>query len=262
MALVDIETVEVYNDKILILRLNNPGTRNSMTWEMGEAFHEAIENIRNAELPRCLIITGANNVFSSGGDMKLLRSFQEKTLEENRETMFKFYNFFLGIRNLPCPVIGAINGHAIGAAFSLALACDFRIFAEDAKYAFNFVKLGIHPGMGASYFTKELFGSSRAAYLLMLGEMISGKEAFKHSICLDAVPSNEVLKRSMELAIEISENAPLAMQELKKNLYDWDTLQNALKKEAESQAKNYLSLDFAEALKSIEEKRKAVFKGK
>jgi 2-(1,2-epoxy-1,2-dihydrophenyl)acetyl-CoA isomerase len=262
MGLITVETVEIYSDKILILRLNNPVTKNSLSWEMGEAFHQEIETIkRRPEPPRCVVITGEGSVFSSGGDLKLLKSFKEKSLEQNKKDMLKFYNFFLGVRSLPCPVIAAVNGHAIGAALSLAFACDLRIFSEEGKYSFNFVKIGIHPGMGSSYLTKELFGTNLATRLLYLGETLTGREAHRLGLCHDALPTNEVLKRAMELAIEVSENSPLAIRELKKNLYNHEALQEALLKEAESQAKNFQSMDFAEALTAIEQKRTAVFKG-
>jgi 2-(1,2-epoxy-1,2-dihydrophenyl)acetyl-CoA isomerase len=262
MGLINLETVEIYSDKIYILRLNNPSTKNSLNWEMGEAFSQEIESIKKkSEPPRCLVITGEGSVFSSCGDLKLLQSFKEKSFEQNKKDMYKFYNFFLGVRTLPCPVIAAVNGHAIGAALSLAFACDFRIFAEEAKYSFNFVKIGIHPGMGASFLTKELFGANLATRLLYLGETITGREALKMGLCHDVQPADEVLKRAMELAIEISENSPLAIRELKKNLFDSEALQAALHKEAEAQAKNFQSRDFGEALLAIQEKRTATFKG-
>ncbi|MEM7182307.1 MAG: enoyl-CoA hydratase/isomerase family protein [Spirochaetota bacterium] len=263
MGLIKTEIVDVYSGKIQILKLDNPTTRNSMTREMGEAFQEEIHKISSSsEKPRCVIITGANNVFSSGGDLKLLKSFREKSLEENKKFMYEFYNSFLSIRNLACPVVGAVNGHAIGAALSLAFACDFRIFSESSKYSFNFVRLGIHPGMGASFLTRELFGIQKANNLLQMAHVYTGKEMYDMGYCNDAVPSEDVIKRSMEFAIELSEVAPLALQELKQNTYNKEDLQAALKKEAESQARNFLTEDFGEALKSLEEKRNAIFKGK
>lgn len=262
MGLVNVETVEIYSDKIVVLRLNNPTTKNSLSWEMGEAFYKEVENIKQKkETARCVIVTGDNHIFSSGGDFKLLKSFREKSFEQNKEDMYRFYNFFLSVRTLPCPVIGAINGHAIGAALALALACDIRVFAEDGKYSFNFVKIGIHPGMGSSYITKELLGANQAIRLLYLAEIFSGREAFNMGLCHDVQPSEEVLKRAMELAMVVSENSPLAVRELKKNFYDQESLHIALRKEAESQARNFQSKDFSEALEAMEQKRTAIFKG-
>lgn len=263
MSLVDIESVEVNNSTIKVLYLNNPATKNSLTWEMGEEFFYTIESLKNTSpYPRALIVTGSNDIFSSGGDLGLLRSFTTKTFEENSRDMLRFYNFFLSIRTLPFPVIGAINGHAIGAAFSMALACDIRVFSLESRYSFNFVKIGIHPGMGATYIVKELFGTSAATSLLLLADSLTGREAMEKGICHDAVLSDEVLKRAMEYAINISEDSPMAIRMLKQNLYDYDKLQETLKKEAEAQARNFTSQDFLESLTAMEQKRKPIFKDK
>ncbi|PJZ71689.1 enoyl-CoA hydratase [Leptospira perolatii] len=263
MALVEAETVELSaNSRIEILYLNNPESKNSMTRDMGFEFKSHIDRLRTAKTaPRVLLITGKDEIFSAGGNFELLKSFAEKDFESNKRDMFEFYNLFLSVRDLEIPVICAANGHAIGAGFSLTLACDIRIFANEGKYQFNFVKLGIHPGMGSSYLTPELFGYSLANRLLFLADTITGEEAAKLGICYDSVPKNEVLQRATEIAISLSESSPLALSELKKNSYDREALNQALRKEAESQARNFLSGDFLETIKSLEEKRKPVFKG-
>ncbi|MDX1961408.1 MAG: enoyl-CoA hydratase/isomerase family protein [Leptospiraceae bacterium] len=262
MSLIISEEVEVNGRKITTLYLNNPQTKNSMTWEMSHEFRAEIEKIQSAkDKPSCIIITGKNHIFSSGGDLNLLKSFRDKSYDENCRDMFIFYSNFLSVRRLNIPVIAGVNGHAMGAAFSLALACDARVFSLTGKYSFNFVKLGIHPGMGSSYIVKELFGKDMANYLLLLGEAINGEEAKSLKLCYDAVSSEDVVKRSMEIAINISESAPQAISLLKQNTYDHSDLEKALRKEAESQAKCFQSSDFAESILAIEEKRKPFFTG-
>lgn len=262
MALVDSETVELSSEsRIEILYLNNPETKNSMTVAMGHEFQAHIEKLKKNP-PRAVVITGKNDIFSAGGNFELLKSFAEKSFEQNKKEMFEFYNLFLSVRDLNVPVICAANGHAIGAGLSITLACDLRVFADEGKYQFNFVKLGIHPGMGSSYLAKELFGMETANRLLFLAETVSGKEAHSLGICYDSVPKGEVLQRATEIAISLSESAPMALSELKKNIYDREKLNAALRKEAESQALNFLSQDFKETIKSIEEKRKPVFRGR
>lgn len=263
MGLVELEKKELEDGYILEVYLNNPKTRNSMTWEMGELFFSEIEKIKKESvLPRAIILTGRNNVFCAGGDLNLLRSFSEKSFEENREGMKKFYNFFLSIRSLPVPVICAAPGHAIGAGFSLALACDIRIFAKEGKYSFNFVKLGIHPGMGSSYTAIELLGKSRGNQLLFEAEVLDGNKCYEWGLCSAVVDAGSVIQKAREVAGRIYESAPLALQELKKNIYSSQDLENALEKEAESQARNFISDDFRETIASILEKRKPRFLGK
>lgn len=263
MTLITTETIEINRKKIAFLYLNNPETKNSMSYEMSVAFREEIERIKQREeLPASLILTGKNNIFSSGGDLNLLRSFKTRTYEENCKGMYEFYNNFLCIRSLPIPVVAAVNGHAVGAALSLAFACDLRVFANHSKYSFNFVKLGIHPGMGSSYIVKELFGKDMARYLLLLGDSITGEEAKGLHLCQDAVPQEDVVKRATELAIILSESAPIAMKLLKQTLFSPEDLEKSLRREAEAQAICFQSDDFAESLDAITQKRKPNFKGK
>jgi 2-(1,2-epoxy-1,2-dihydrophenyl)acetyl-CoA isomerase len=263
MTLITTETIEINRKKIAFLYLNNPETKNSMTWAMSIAFRQEIQKLKDSsEPPSSLILTGKNNIFSSGGDLSLLRSFKEKTYEENKRDMYEFYNNFLCIRTLPFPVVAAVNGHAVGAALSLAFACDLRVFSSTSKYAFNFVKLGIHPGMGSSYLIKELFGVDMANHLLLLGDFITGEEAKSLRLCQDAVPPEDVVKRATELAIVLSEGAPMASRLLKETLINKNELETALRREAEAQALCFQSKDFAESLDAIVEKRKPFFTGK
>ncbi|MCB1141029.1 MAG: enoyl-CoA hydratase/isomerase family protein [Leptospiraceae bacterium] len=261
MTLVTTEIKEVNQRKIAYLYLDNPETRNSMTWDMGIRFKEEIEKLNNSsEKISCLILTGKNNIFSSGGDLGLLRSFKDQTFEKNSADMYEFYNNFLSIRTLPFPTIAAVNGHAVGAALSLALACDLRVFSTTSKYSFNFVKLAIHPGMGSSYIVRELFGGNMANTLLMMAEAITGEDAKEMSLCQDAVAQPDVVRRAAEMAINISESGPLALRLLKQNSYNHEELQKALRREAEAQSKCFMTNDFLESLNSIIEKRKPEFK--
>ncbi|EMN12102.1 enoyl-CoA hydratase/isomerase family protein [Leptospira borgpetersenii] len=260
MEFIDQDTIDLGSgNKILKLSLNNPETRNSMTREMGLEFKKIIDGLietTEKNKPRVVILTGKNDIFSAGGNFELLKSFSNKDYETNKKAMFEFYNLFLSVRRLDIPVICAI-----GAGLSLTFACDIRVFANEAKYQFNFVKLGIHPGMGSSYTVKELFGTHVANRLLFLAETFNGEEAFRLGLCNDSVPQKEVLGRATEIAIALSESAPLALSELKKNTYDREKLETALRKEAESQARNFISADFKETIKAIEQKRKPIFKG-
>jgi len=231
-----------------------------MTWEMGEKFASLLKQLAE-EKPRVLIITGKNEVFCAGGDLQLLRSFAEKSFAQNKSDMQKFYSFFLSVMRFPAPVIAAVNGHAIGAGLALACACDLRIFADEGKYSFNFVKLGIHPGMGSSYLAPKLLGTSLGNKLLFTGEVWNGQECASWGLATTACPKEKVEATSLALAQDISQSAPLALQELKASLTDWTEVQKHLKKEAKAQAMNFLSQDFRETLDSIQEKRSPVFRG-
>jgi enoyl-CoA hydratase/carnithine racemase len=259
---VSIVEAEILKDEpgIHVVYLNNPETRNSMTLEMGLAFHRTFQTLASLDpLPRAVIITGRNDVFSAGGDLKLLKSFSEKSRNENREFMQSFYKLFLTVREMPFPVLACVNGHAVGAALALALACDLRYFLPDAKYAFNFVKIGIHPGMGSSFLVKEVAGMAQAQELLLTGRYISGAEAMQRGLCHGVFSADEIFDRTVDLAREIGSAAPLAVRLLKRSLYASGDLDQALQREAEAQAENYVSADFREAIAAIEDKRTPLY---
>lgn len=254
MRPVDKEIIESEeHGRIAILYFDNPATRNSMTLELGLAFNSELRNLALEEPAiRALIITGRNGVFSSGGDFALLKSFAEKDPEENRNFMISFYKLFLEVRDMPFPVIAAVNGHAVGASLALALACDLRYFTPTGKYAFNFVRIGIHPGMGSSYLVKEIAGVHQAAELLLTGRYFSGEEALRRGLCHGLFEPEDMLVRALEVAREIALAAPQAVRLCKKGLKLNHTLEQALEYEAASQAENYRSEDFRTALGAIE----------
>src|SRR6185436_568840 len=121
-------------------------------------------------------VTGTGTCFSSGADFKSMLQ-REGDRRAPNERSYAMYESFLTLLDLAVPVIGALNGHAVGGGFGLALVCDLRIGARDAKYGANFVKLGLAPGMAISYMLPRLIGLPRANELLLTGRLIDGREA-------------------------------------------------------------------------------------
>ncbi|MBI3395835.1 MAG: enoyl-CoA hydratase/isomerase family protein [Spirochaetia bacterium] len=247
--------------EIGVLYLDDPSTRNAFSLELAMAFNRALDDLASHEpLLRALVITGRNGVFSSGGDLGLLRSFAEKPAAENKEFMYSFYRLFLRVRDMPFPVLAAVNGHAIGASLAMALACDLRYFEPDAKYAFNFVRIGIHPGMGSTYLAIEAAGMAQAQELLLTGRTVSGDEMLRRGLCHGVYDGDVMLERVLAVAEEIAGASPLAVRLTKRSLFAAEAaLNQALENEADSQAKTYLTADFKEAMKAVEEKRKPHF---
>ena len=132
--------------------------------------------------------------------------------------MREFYEVFLSVVRAPFPVLAAVNGHAIGAGACVAVACDLAVVAADAKIGFNFVRLGIHPGMGGSWTLPRLVGPQRAAELLYTGRLFTGAEAAEYGLALEALPTEDVLPRTLELAAAIARSAPQPVRQLKQSL--------------------------------------------
>ena len=147
-----------------------------------------------------LVVTGTGHCFSSGADFKA--TLQRDGSAAPHERSYAMYEPFLSLLDIAVPVIGALNGHTVGGGFGLALVCDLRVGAEDAKYGANFVRLGLAPGMAISYLLPRLVGVARANELLLAGRLVEGREATTLGILNRAVPAAQVMPVAMELANE------------------------------------------------------------
>ena len=181
-----------------------------------------------------------------------------------RETMRTFYKLFLSIRDLPCPTLAALNGPAIGAGFCVALACDIRLVAEDAKLGLNFTKLALHPGMGATWTLPRIVGPALAAELLYTSRIISGEEAARIGLANRCLPAEEVLPATLAVAREIADCAPLAVRGVKKALARTldATLEDQLSFEASEQAICFESQDAQEGISAVKARRRPSFTGR
>jgi len=172
--------------------------------------------------------------------------------------MYNLYNRVLyPLRSLHVPVIAAINGAAVGGGACMAVATDIRIMAIEAKIAFNFTRIGLHPGMGITYYLPKLIGPQKAAELLLTGEPIPAIEAKNIGLITDCVPQIELMHVAVNLAIKIAASSPLAVQTLIKTLRETldDRLDYALKRESAAQALCFTKPDLLEGINAIKEKR-------
>ena len=177
--------------------------------------------------------------------------------------MSSFYRLFLSVRDLPCPTIAALNGAAIGAGFCVALGCDFRYAAHEAKLGLNFTRVGVHPGMAATWNLPRLVGPGLAAELLYTSRLIDGAEAVRVGLANRAMPRDEVLDAARATAAEIAGNAPLrARGQAGPRRSENASLEDQLQFEASEQAKNFESADAHEGLAAIREKRDPRFEGR
>jgi len=249
------------SERIALLTLNRPDNRNSMDGEMMPAFKDAIQQIKDNDDLRCLIITGSGNSFCAGADFKQGLSGDKNQLPN--ETFMEFYQPFLDLGEITIPVIGALNGHAIGGGLGLALMCDIRIANKSAKYGANFVRLGIHSGMAISYLVPRLVGLPMANELLFTGRLITGEKSCDIGLVNYAENADEVLDKAWELAREIAACAPVAVKMMKRSIYrglSWNPSQ-AAELEAHCQSRTFEMEDAKEGIHALLEKREPNFKG-
>jgi enoyl-CoA hydratase/carnithine racemase len=251
-------------DHIAIITLNRPENRNSMTEDVLTGIVERVQEVRDNPDLRCVIITGKGTSFCAGADFKsgIDRPTEGRQLQPN-ERSFNMYKPFLSVLDIEIPVIGALNGHAIGGGMGLALVCDMRVANETAKYGSNFTKLGLHPGMATTYFLPRFVGVPRAAELLFTGRIITGAEAAEYGLMNYALPVDQVWDKAWSLAQEVAGCAPIANKWTKHSLYEnieWNPVP-AARHEAELQARTITTKDHKEGVAALLEKRKPEFSG-
>jgi enoyl-CoA hydratase/carnithine racemase len=262
---------ETRDGPVVILRFNDPDRLNAMTAAMGRAFRGRIDRLAGDESVRAVVLTGEGRAFSAGGDLDMLQRQADlgaaapgMAWRGIRDEMAGFYRLFLSLRDLPCPTIAAIHGHAIGAGLCVALGCDLRLVADEAKLGLNFTRVGVHPGMGATWTLPRLVGPGPAAELLYTSRLVDGREAARIGLANRSLPAGEVLEAALGIAREIAANAPLAVRAVKRALFrsEQASLEDQLQFEASEQARHFESADAHEGLAAIREKRAPVFEGR
>jgi enoyl-CoA hydratase len=245
------------------ITLNRPDKQNAMSAEMGLEFREAIERVNASEVPRVCLVEGSGRAFSAGGDFSLLDGNSRKTADQNRREMPEFYWSFLSVLRLRVPSIAVLQGAAVGAGLCLAMACDLRLAAREAKLGANFTRVGLHPGMGGSLLLPRLVGPAKAAELLFTGKLIDGAEAERIGLVNACVPRNELPELVSATAGAIASAAPIAVQQTKQTLARplLEALETQVAREAECQAVDFASQDLAEAVAAFRARREPEFSG-
>ncbi len=248
------------SDGIFTITLNDEANLNAMSEAMADEFAKLVDQLKSDNTVQVIILRGAGRSFSAGGHLEMLDAKRTRSKSENRAGMLKFYDSFLSILKLNIPIIAALHGAAVGAGLCLACAADVRVAGEDTKLGFTFLKLGLHPGMGGTFFVPRIVGRAVATELLLTGRIINATEALRIGLVSKVTPRDQVLDEAKKIASEILSCGPHARTQLLETMRgDLSGLQSALEREADAQNVNYNSAEFAEGLAATREKRPAIF---
>jgi enoyl-CoA hydratase/carnithine racemase len=249
---------------VVTVTLNKPDIRNAMDEELTEQFASTMVELRNDTEVRAVIITGAGSAFCAGGDLSWIQPGPDASVPEMRRKMRIFYRKFLSVRDLEVPTIAAINGPAVGAGMCVALACDIRLAADGSFLSAPFTKLGMHPGMAASYLLTRLVGGARAAELFYTARRVDAVEAASIGLVNRVVPADKLLDEAREMAETIAANAPIAMTMTKRavQLAERLDLEAMLEIEGLAQPITMGTHDMTEGVTAAREKRAPNFQNR
>jgi enoyl-CoA hydratase len=251
-------------DGVALLTLNQPARRNPMSERMGVELAETLRGVDARDDVRVLVLAGAGESFCAGGDMALIEANTQRSVEARRQVMRAYYDRYLSLMRLEIPTIAAVHGHAVGGGLALALACDLRYAAEDARLSVNFARLGLHPGMASTLTLPRAVGAARALELFYTGRVLSGRDAEAIGLVNRAVPRADLLSTALETARQIAASAPLVVRMLKRAVYQGleNAVTAAVQYEAFCQAITFGSDDLREGLAAARERRAPRFLGR
>jgi enoyl-CoA hydratase len=254
MSLVSLRTER----SITTLRLERPQALNAMSEAMARDFAAAVKRA-SREKSKVLVLEAAGAAFSAGGDLAFIEKNRKRPKASLAKVMRRFYGDFLSIRDVPQVTIAKVHGTAVGAGLCLALACDLRVAAAGAKLSFNFVRLGLNPGMAAWPLARAALGDARARELLFTGRLFSGCDLHAWGGASESATSEELDDVCAQLAERVASGSAESLRLLKQETLLSGDLSSCLAHEAMGQALTFKGADIAEGLLAIRERRAPLF---
>jgi len=237
------------------LTLERPEALNAMSEEMAAEFSRAVRLLAR-ERSKVVILQGRGPAFCAGGDLAFIEKNRRRKASLLAPLMRRFYASFLSIRELPQATLAKIHGPAVGAGLCLALACDLRVVAAEARLGFNFVHLGLNPGMGAWPLARAAFGDARARELLLTGRFFTGKDMLAWGgACAGAVGARALDGVAMKLARSVAVGSGPSLRSLKSEMSLGGGLASLLRLESRGQAAAFKGPDLAEGVAALRERR-------
>ncbi|WP_010097792.1 enoyl-CoA hydratase/isomerase family protein [Ornithinibacillus scapharcae] len=246
------------DESVGIIQLNRPKVLNALNRKMVEEIVGQLEMFDRDPSVRVIVLRGSEQAFAAGADI-------DEMIEETPLTL-ELANPFAEwdkISLIKKPILAAVNGFALGGGFELALHCDLIIAADDARFGFPEVKLGVMPGAGGTQFLTKALGTKKALEWIWLGEQMSASVAFENGIINRIVARELVVEETMRLAHQLAKQPPISIRMIKEAVYT--ALDESLKEGKTLERKNFYltfaSEDQKEGMQAFSEKRPPSFKG-
>ncbi len=266
----EFETVNLeVADGVATVELNRPDALNAWNLQLGEDLRGALESVAADEAVRAVLITGAGRAFSSGADLTETREGTSDSVDDegnfdlSKRLRERYHPIIHAIRDMPKPVVSAVNGPAAGIGCSLALSADLIVAAHSSFFLLAFVNIGLVPDGGSTAFVPARIGLARAAEMMMLGERVSAHKALEWGLVNTVVPDESLHSEARELVERLAKGPTRSYAGAKEllNRRVYADLAGQLEAEADQQRAMGKSQDFIEGVMAFAQKREPEFKG-
>ena len=250
------------DDGVATLTMNRPEARNALSEEMKTLFAQAVPRLAADPQVHALVLTGANGVFSAGGDLRgMLAARSTMTVQSGRDRMRSVQPWLRQLVELDKPLIAAVHGSAFGAGFSMALLADFVLATPQARFCMSFMRVGLVPDFAALYSLPRAVGVQRAKELMLSAREVAADEALRLGLVMELQPEGDLLARAQALGRSFAGASPLAVSLVKRELGMAlaTDLNTTLNNEADHQAMCFQSQDHAQAVQRFLDKQPARF---
>ena len=250
---------------VLTITMNRPEVLNAFNDIMLAELTVVMEAVAQDEEVRCVVLTGAGRAFGSGQDLhSLVEGRSSGSVGVVSEHLQKYHRVVYAIREMPKPVLAAVQGVAAGISCNIALACDLRIASDNARFIEAFARIGLVPDGGGGYFLPRLVGVGKALELSMLADEVSGSEAARIGLVNTCVPLEEFEEATQALAQRLAKGPTRTYALIKKLIYTSaeSDLQTSMRLEGELQDIAFETEDHQNAVAAFLQKRKPEYKGR
>jgi enoyl-CoA hydratase/carnithine racemase len=248
---------------VRIVTIQRPQARNALTLPVLEGLSAAFDAASRDASARCVVLTGADGHFCSGADLRQ-NLIDDPNLADHLESyMERFHGLVRAIVRCDKPTVAMMDGAAVGFGADIAFACDLRVASTEAYAQEKFVKIGLMPDGGGTFWLPRLVGTARAMQMVLLAEKVDSAELHRLGVVAKVVPAAGLRDATLAIARELAAGPPLAFAAIKRSLYtSWGSIEDALLRERTEQLKLLRSADSMEGVAAWMQKREPKFEGR